>query len=855
MADIDSCISESSLAPSTTQTSLLDSTSQLAHSSVRTSKNDRRVSLGLIDAARVKLSKDVSSTRSMPALTTSSSCLTRVVSPSLTLQFHSLIRSNSKSQRVRAVLSVQAEESEDQRFLFEGDAIVSSHLVDLDIAQMELASDERPGRGFGAKVRFVRELPIVPQLTRTSTRQKRVLRLNTQLVNFLNRSRSRSRSKKRRSRSLEPRPVEPMPVPVHTGSLRLHVRHSSLEDQPGVCGASTSGSRPVTRSPSRPLSITAATNATITPRARKAHEAIFVPPLISPQIVPHAGVVSLEPTPSSSSRKGKRMNIFGIVIPSPRKASFGDLGKSKSRPTTPAPASDKPTSNGHDRRFWSGNSGSQRSQRSQDDSHKYPVLHGDRNAMQFMIDGKLFDNGKPTRPNVVAPQPRHAPILVLNSPPRPSGEYLPDADSSDLGGRCSPLCGLVSSKQPNSPTDKGKERERPRGSRERERDDSREKRKWKEKEKERERDKERERERDRITHPRRVGSPTPRSSSAVARRSYGEDRQWKQQTERRKRRSDGAAIRNIAIPESNPLWLHRSHSTKTVPSRRDAIAPTKPLGSAPNPTQDRGKKPILNVKTPNMAPVRRPTDSSTGTSAYHRPPPALYSRTNSNPHHSDTDPASPVSSHSGASSGLNSSWGRSGGKRIVRASHGPFKFEPAVPPIPGSPAFDERKSAARTGSNGTSSPLAGSPPSKSKQARASGKGRSLDLGLGLSWAPSRVREEAVLQLNGARAGVSMSTDGAMRARSRWRSVDEEGRLAKGGSASDVADAFKEVLGDAAYAIFKNYVHRFDANAIPLDGPSGLLLHVQRLLDSAPGLDERRKRQLLDKFVRVVRENR
>ena len=100
-----------------------------------------------------------------------------------------------------------------------------------------------------------------------------------------------------------------------------------------------------------------------------------------------------------------------------------------------------------------------------------------------------------------------------------------------------------------------------------------------------------------------------------------------------------------------------------------------------------------------------------------------------------------------------------------------------------------------------------------------------------------------------------------------------------GAASDVAEAFKETLGDAAYGIFKNCqssrscfvrrmseevltvvlmlhtdVHRFDANAIPLDGPYGLLVHVERLLDNAPGVDQRRKRVLLERFLRVVQDS-
>ena len=50
------------------------------------------------------------------------------------------------------------------------------------------------------------------------------------------------------------------------------------------------------------------------------------------------------------------------------------------------------------------------------------------------------------------------------------------------------------------------------------------------------------------------------------------------------------------------------------------------------------------------------------------------------------------------------------------------------------------------------------------------------------------------------------------------------------------------------------VHRFDAEAIPLDGPYGLLVHVERLLDDAPGLEYRRKRVLLERFRRVVQDS-
>ena len=50
------------------------------------------------------------------------------------------------------------------------------------------------------------------------------------------------------------------------------------------------------------------------------------------------------------------------------------------------------------------------------------------------------------------------------------------------------------------------------------------------------------------------------------------------------------------------------------------------------------------------------------------------------------------------------------------------------------------------------------------------------------------------------------------------------------------------------------VHRFDAGAIPLDGPYGLVAAASRLLDTAGTLDERGKRALLDRFIRSAQEN-
>ncbi|KAI0375823.1 hypothetical protein BV20DRAFT_1048085 [Pilatotrama ljubarskyi] len=891
MADAESSITDSSLAPSTTPTSLLESVVPVLHSpSDRTEKTERRASLGLIDAARVRFSKD----------------------------FHSLLRSNSKSQRSRTVLSTQAEDPESEHLLYSSYVKLAPHAVDLEVQSMDdsaaAAAEDRPGRGFGARI-----------------------------ANFLNRSRSRSRSKKRRSRSLDAFPVvDPMPTTLHAASLRLHAHHSSLE--PDMDAAAVAGpSRPSTRSPSRPLSgVAVPANASSKSRSKRGPDQKSGPTATAELV---AQLLPMEPTKSSSSRKGKSFNIFGMLLSSPRKSSFGEPARGRSRPTTPspvAPAAPDPLWQGSEDHTWATKSGSQRSHKS---TRKDIPVHADEDSNAQCIPYISTDHhGKSSAlPGLVSPQPRRAPIHVLNSPPpMPRSGYMKpeatvqsrDSDTSMLEGRCSPLCGLGgSSKGSHTSQEKGKERERMRGARDRSRERERERdrtadRQQKEKEKARElrRDQEmREKEREQphiITHPRRVGSPLPsrdrprESTSAVAvsavplekttsNRSAGSkhsgSRDHHQGQGHPRSGLDGAAARakrikhgsfdferpvsagvgggsgggnaglnvrsalrtmGIGGPAPAPHPLQRSLSARAPPSRRPTDD-SQDAGFAPSslpntrPILDKGKrKPTADVHFADP-PSRRATDNSQSSSNHHHHQQSS-SHTRSGltvpSHHRDGVPSSPISSHSGSSSqhGRDGSWGRNGAMRMARASHGPFKFEPAVPPIPGSPADNQRRPTTREATR-PESPLSDVGASRSKQARMAGKGRSLDLGLGLTWAPTRVREEAVLNVGPRRMGMSASTSAA-RSQSRWRNADEDGRLGVG-TASDVAEAFKEALGDSAYGIFKTYVHRFDANAIPLDGPYGLLVHVERLLDSAPGVDQRRKRLLLERFLRVVQESR
>jgi len=116
------------------------------------------------------------------------------------------------------------------------------------------------------------------------------------------------------------------------------------------------------------------------------------------------------------------------------------------------------------------------------------------------------------------------------------------------------------------------------------------------------------------------------------------------------------------------------------------------------------------------------------------------------------------------------------------------------------------------------------------------KGRSLDLGLGLNWAPTRMREAAVMDFS------------EMGVRSKWR---EEAEV-KESSRMKVLESFEQALGESDYAKFREYVQRFDSRLMCSDGPSGLMRKVERLLDtSTRGLNENGKQQLLTKLGRLV----
>ena len=206
--------------------------------------------------------------------------------------------------------------------------------------------------------------------------------------------------------------------------------------------------------------------------------------------------------------------------------------------------------------------------------------------------------------------------------------------------------------------------------------------------------------------------------------------------------------------------------------------------------------------------------------------------------------------HTGKSSSMSKASGRRAGTKTASGSgvarfiglgtqHGPFSFEPPVPvPSP----------FRSTGSNGTTHEVQVSSSKTEKERlrlrdekerqqskdkkrgdrppvpvpmpsghRSGTKGRSLDLGLGLAWAPSKVREEALLpsstfftrslsnsSSNRSRSGstatgksVSSSTAGGM---TNHGSIDPDVERSKLGK--EVAELFRHAVDPEGYAAFR-----------------------------------------------------
>lgn len=133
-----------------------------------------------------------------------------------------------------------------------------------------------------------------------------------------------------------------------------------------------------------------------------------------------------------------------------------------------------------------------------------------------------------------------------------------------------------------------------------------------------------------------------------------------------------------------------------------------------------------------------------------------------------------------------------------------------------------------------------------------GKGRSLDLGIGLLWAPQRVREDAVMTFGGA--GAHTRNKWALDPRMSELYIGE-GEAAQFGAIKanrdQVLRVYRDTLGEQADLTFRRYLRRYETGAIPLRGPTGLMAHVDRLLDSAPAMNTKHKETLLNDLSRVI----
>ncbi|KAF7291038.1 hypothetical protein HMN09_01283000 [Mycena chlorophos] len=147
------------------------------------------------------------------------------------------------------------------------------------------------------------------------------------------------------------------------------------------------------------------------------------------------------------------------------------------------------------------------------------------------------------------------------------------------------------------------------------------------------------------------------------------------------------------------------------------------------------------------------------------------------------------------------------------------------------PLSSTNSKSGHSHSHSTSSTTSSTHTGVSAGYRSGTKGRSLDLGLGLAWAPTRVREDAVMPESSF--GRSLS---ASRRERRGREVAEE---------------FRHALDEDGFKAFKKYVHRFDNHEIPFDGPAGIVSRVERLLRKARHLKDDERTRLLDSFVKLT----
>ncbi|KIY69751.1 hypothetical protein CYLTODRAFT_420436 [Cylindrobasidium torrendii FP15055 ss-10] len=336
----------------------------------------------------------------------------------------------------------------------------------------------------------------------------------------------------------------------------------------------------------------------------------------------------------------------------------------------------------------------------------------------------------------------------------------------------------------------------------------------------------------------------------VGKRSDVSSRLGQQSTRSKINQMTARSTRHGSFDFERPSWGFMSRSASNASSS----------AGASDAWQSGDKLPRTRM-SPKASTKDMPTDRRNGL----RTPPPQHSSQSASLSHGKTT--------SGTSNGATSSWGRSSGRRgkasgvakLVTIEHGTFAFEPPVPsPVSFTHADmsdiedpSERRRRRRREEDGIEERWRDLNSSHSAVTslgfRSGEKGRSLDLNLGLSWVPSKVRQDALLPSSMFPLDKrSQSHSGSSRSGGRI----ENGQNGRDGSSigKDIAEKFRLALDPTGYSAFKRYVHQFDAQEIPFDGPTGIVARVERLLENSSNLTDDRKRRLVDNLVRIILHN-
>ncbi|TFK55542.1 hypothetical protein OE88DRAFT_632286 [Heliocybe sulcata] len=841
--------SQSSLAPSTPSTSTQD-----IHHVVASAGQHKRASLALLDSARIRLSKD----------------------------FLPFVRSNSKTRRYSTTLSTQIESTDDDE-----DLLLTGYAAPMGQSDLHI-----PG------------LPMYPDLHeqgRTGEKGR-----ERKFYTFIHRPRS-SRpvlAAAPRSRSAEPVLVDSSTAPH---GRNPHPRHISLDDgnnhnrdhlhhgdQVRPITPTRSPSKPSRRSPSRPLSpsTSVATSTTIHDHQKKLRR-------------PRRHLDDYRSAPRSRDEpdqsRTKSPNPFARFLRglSPRK-SPAPLPRSQSRSGSPAPPSNPPSrphsppvgaysvpgtpkkERGRSQTCWrffsaphsasgsgsadhastsSGNPGKTHSA-----SGRRPDEHGRIGRHLPAVKEDDADDRPEEKTTSVRPvPPRPMPARAATSPTNGNGHYSPTprrvftspqhmgtadaADRDSIGaenlGRCSPLRlgfgGKGKSKEGKEKGKAGKLEIRV------------------------------------VTEPFPREPPRDRNASKAAvgiGRPYTSGTSINASTAKVKRSSGGSGSKHGHVDNKSPRRLkHGSfdferpasgssacgHSLERRPTggrenqrgpdghRNARVADASMASANPNPRKHPQRIQFKSLSdTEDSAPPLPLKRRGTGTSN------ASYARSR----HCNRSQTS-ISPSGGSSDGeKGGSWGRkhhppARSALQQRYKHlGTFEFEPAVPFVPPSSPSSPKDDTFLPRNGGPpltpKTPKASTAPSSplmddsSTHSTPSTKGKSMDLGLGLAWAPSKIKGDAMFPHS---HGM-----GIIRGKEREQVLKEVRTLVGEPGQQRIEKLWSFLVID---------IRRLEAGQMPLDGSSGFIMRVKRILDSGPsplsGLrtDDRMKRVLVDRLVRVV----